>query len=67
MHTIDDPMQFKAALTNFSFVKSFPDKPPPPGYSRLNGNFLLDWSGDKTVYIQSGGSTSSMKPNKVAK
>ena len=51
-------MQFKAALTNF--VKSFPDEPPAPGYSRRNGNSLLDWSGDKTVSILSGGSTSSM-------
>ena len=46
-------MQFKAALTNF--VKSFPDEPPAPGYSRRNGNSLLDWSGDKTVSTLSGG------------
>ena len=58
MHTIEDPMQFKAALTNF--VKSFPDEPPAPGYSRRNGNSLLDWSGDKTVSTLSGGSTFSM-------
>ena len=58
MHTIEDPMQFKVALTNF--VKSFPDEPPAPGYSRRNGNSLLDWSGDKTVSILSGRSTSSM-------
>ena len=51
-------MQFKAALTNF--VKSFPDEPPAPGYSRQNGNSLLDWSGDKTVSTLSGGSTFSM-------
>ena len=38
MHTIEDPMQFKAALTNF--VKSFPDEPPAPGYSRRNVNSL---------------------------
>ena len=57
MHTIEDPMQFKVALTNF--VKSFPDEPPAPGYSRRNGNSLLDWSGDKTVSILSGRSTSS--------
>ena len=58
MHTIEDPMQFKVALTNF--VKSFPDEPPAPGYSRRNGNSLLDWSGDKTVSVLSGRSTSSM-------
>ena len=58
MHTIEDPMQFKAALTNF--VKSFPDEPPAPGYSRRNVNYLLDWSGDKTVSTLSGGSTFSM-------
>ena len=58
MHTIEDPLQFKVALTNF--VKSFPDEPPAPGYSRRNGNSLLDWSGDKTVSIFSGRSTSSM-------
>ena len=58
MHTIEDPLLFKSALT--SFVKSFPDEPPVQGYSRRNGNSLLDWSGDKTVSILSGGSTSSM-------
>ena len=67
-------MQFKVALTNF--VKSFPDEPLAPGYSRQNGNSLLDLSGDKTVSILSGRSTSSMtgdpiedsmKPNKVKK
>jgi hypothetical protein len=58
MHTIEDPLQFKAALTNF--VKSFPDEPPVLGYSRRNENSLLDWSVDKTVSILSGGSTSSM-------
>ena len=65
-------MQFKAALTNF--VKSFPDEPPAPGYSRRNGNSLLDWSGDKTVSTLSGGVDffdgpieDSMKPYKVTK
>ena len=58
MHTIEDPTLFKSALT--SFVKSFPDEPPVQGYSSRNGNSLLDWSGDKTVSILSGGSTSSM-------
>ena len=54
-------MEFKATLTNFpNFVKSFPDEPPATGYTRRNGNSLLDWSGDKTVSILSGGSTSSM-------
>ena len=48
MHTIEDPMQFKVALTNF--VKSFPDEPPAPGYSRRNGNSILDWSGDKNSF-----------------
>ena len=51
-------MQFKLALTNV--VKSFPEEPPAPGYSRRNGNSLLNWSGDKTVFILSGRSTSSM-------
>ena len=58
MHTIEDPLLFKAELT--TFVNSFPDEPPVQGYSRRNGNSLLDWSVDKTVSILSGGSTSSM-------
>ena len=58
MHLIEDPLQFKAELT--TFVNSFPDEPPVQGYSRRNGNSLLDWSGDKTVSTLSGGSNSSM-------
>ena len=72
MHTIEDPMQFKVALTNF--VKSFPDEPPAPGYSRQNGNSILDWSGDKNSFYTvrevdffDDPIEDSMKPNKVTK
>ncbi|XP_063691278.1 uncharacterized protein LOC134823674 [Bolinopsis microptera] len=66
-------MQFKAALTNF--VKSFPEEPPAPGYSRRNGNSLLDWSGmviKQFLYCPGidffdGPIEDSMKPNKVTK
>ena len=39
MHTIEDPMQFEVALTNF--VKSFPDEPPAPVNSRRKSEWKL--------------------------
>ena len=38
---------FKVALG--TFLDSFPDKPPVPGYVTTNTNSLLDWSGERGV------------------
>ena len=41
VQSIADPQQFKVELSRF--IATFPDKPPTKGYSRSNGNSLLDW------------------------
>ena len=37
--------QFKSALDRF--LHKFPDTPPTPGYTGVNGNSLLEWAGSK--------------------
>ena len=38
--------KFKSALD--SFLQSFPDTPPTPGYTGVNGNSLVEWVGGKS-------------------
>ena len=38
--------EFKAALD--SFIQSFPDTPPTPGYIAANGNSLVEWAGSSS-------------------
>ncbi|KAL5249177.1 hypothetical protein ACHWQZ_G018132 [Mnemiopsis leidyi] len=58
LHSIEDPEHFKSMLTDF--FKSFPDKPPIPGYSGRNGNSLLDWNSTKAEPLLCGRSATLM-------
>ena len=47
LHLIEDPLLFKAKLSEF--LKPFPDNPSVSNYSCPNGNSLLDWSMNKAA------------------
>ena len=55
LHLIEDPLLFKAKLSEF--LKPFPDNPSVSNYSCPNGNSLLDWSMNKAAAMLQGRST----------
>ena len=52
MTEISEKEAFKHQLTKF--MLSFPDEPPVAGYSRANGNSMIDWCSDEADRVLLG-------------